>query len=631
MPHRPRFATRRSRAAVASLLTAAAALILPACQSAVTPDYGNAGSEKYYESLVAREIMRDAYGEKAFASGGGPTLIGGVTEVVPVDSPGPSGTGTAATYPAPTTNPSIATASLIGRAAAALHTDEPVVNLSLQDVIARTVQHSLAIKVESYNPAIKAAQVVEADAGTFDPVFFGNSTWSKNDDPSTTVPNFANGQSWNNQFGVKKVLPLGTQIQASTGTNFRDISLAGVPSAYLLTAPNPLSTWSTNWNLQLTQPLMQGFGVAVNEANIYLAQRDLRVSQAEFRLQVMNTVAKAEEAYWNLVQARTNVETLERLVVASEQTYKAIYDRIPVDATTASVNQALSALWSRRADLLVAQKQLRNASDALKTIINDPSLDIESNALINPADRPIIQTVNYDQLESIETALRQRPEMQQARLQLEKADIVITVAKNSLLPKVDLTLAVQSNGLSGGFDQAVQGTIDPINAVDYTIGIKFEIPIGNRQAQYALERHQNERRQAIAQLVSDAKQVVDNVKNQLREVQSLNDEIPYRDSVRVAAANEFQGIIDIENVRPRTPEFLQLKLDSQANLAQAEQSLTSVIINYNIAIMHLEQAKGTLLEFNRISLDKAPKPPSDDALNVLRYHGSTDLTKPPAK
>ena len=174
---------------------------------------------------------------------------------------------------------------------------------------------------------------------------------------------------------------------------------------------------------------------------------------------------------------------------------------------------------------------------------------------------------------------------------------------------MDLTLAMQANGLDHGLDQAISQSIDPMNAVDYTVGISFEMSIGDRGPKAALDRHENQRRQAITNLVSVAKQVVLNVKQELREVYSSYEEIAYRDRVREAASREFQGILDLENIRPRTPEFLQLKLDSQARLAQAEQQLTQTIVNYNLAVMRLEQAKGTLLEFDRISLDKAPKAP----------------------
>jgi outer membrane protein len=603
---------RSIRRGTAAALLAATGLALAGCQSALSPDYGDS-SNRYYESLIAREIERGTYGTAALNAGTAPTVIGGVREA----SPDGSATTAAATTQA---GPSLAKAALIGLGSATLHMKEPVAGLSLQEAIARAVKHSLAIRVESYNPAIKEALIQEAVAN-FDATAFGQSQWSNSDQPLLN-PGNSNGQTWNNAFGIKQLLPTGTQIQASTSFTARDAAGTGT-----ISTPPGKSYYTANLNVQLVQPLLRGFGADVNEATIYLAQRDLRISLSQFKQQVMASVGDVEDAYLSLVLARTNVEVLEHLVVASEQTYNDVEARRGIDATKASINQALSALESRRADLHDAQKAYRAASDKLKSLINDPALDINSNILINPIDRPVAEAVDYDPLDCIQTGLRQRPEMQQARLQLERADIVLKVARNDLLPKLDLTLALQSNGLDRGFDTAYSQTVAPMNQLDETVALKFEMPLGNRFAQSQVDRRENERRQAITNMVQAAQQIVLDVRTQLREVYSSYDVIEYRDRVRKAAAEQLQGIIDLENIRPRTPEFLQLKLDSQANLAQAEQQLTLVLINYNLALMRLERAKGTLLEYDRISLDKVPAPRKNDLLDTLQAPGSTMVTQ----
>ena len=611
----PRVPPRRT---VGALLAAAAALSLVACNSALKPDYSNRDNNAYYQSLIAREIMKGATPATGFAAG---TIDGGVHEYTRIDEPGAA--PAPATFPTPGTTPSIANASLIGLPYANLNTAEPTFNLSLQDAIARAASHSLAIKVEAYNPAIKEALIISAEAA-FDPILFGQSQMANNDDPAFSY-NSSNGLQWQNQIGIKRMLPSGGTVQATVNSNYRDINTFGA-SAGVLAPPFEKNFWASNINLQLQQPLLRGFGSDVNQANIYLAQRDLRITLSEFKQNTMKTIADVEDAYQSLVLSRVNVEVLVRLVVASEQTYNDIMARKDLDATVASINQAKSALESRRADLFVAQKTMRNASDRLKTALNDPEIDINSNVLITPTDRPTIEPMRYDLADCIQTALRQRPEMQQARLQIERADIVMTVAQNALLPQLDMVGSLQTGGLDHGFDQSMVRTVDPMNHIDLVFGLKFEIPIGNREAEARLAQHRTERNQAITNMVQIAQHVVQDVKSQLREVLSDYQEIAIRDRVRQTAALELQGIIDIENIRARTPEFMQLKLDSQARLTQSEQGLIQSIVNYNLAVMRLEQAKGTLLEFDRISLDHPPAP-KDDVLSKLRIMGSTYVTK----
>ncbi len=602
---------------------------MTACTSALTPET-EVGGSRYNEALVARAIYDGTYRGAAEDLVKTPTRVGKVTELARVDMQGlpaavPQTGVTPATLPdataareeATTLNAGSTGIMEAGLRAAQLNDAENMIPLSLQEAVARGVKNSLAIKVEGYNPAIKASQIIEAEAA-FDPTFFGQSNWTNTDEPSSISSfNTNNGQGWVNQVGLKQLLPSGATAQIATGATYRDVPVSGFNTLNV----NP--SWQANIALQVSQPLFRGFGAAVNEANIYIAQRDQRVALETFKRQVITQVANIEEAYNNLVLARTNVEILERLVVASESTYHTINLRRDLDATRASVAQALSALLNRQADLLRARKDFRQASDKLKNLLNDPELNIRENALILPADKPIAEPILYSTADCIETALRQRTELTEARLQVEKADIVVSVEKNNLLPKVDLVAGLQTNGLDEGYDKAFSSTISPGNFIDYSAGIRIEFPIGNRQAEASYLRRQNERRQAITNMMAAAQNVVADTKQQLRELLTSFEEIQIRERVRLAAAEELEGIVDLEDIRARSPEFLQLILDSQARLAQAEQNLTQSIVNYNLAIMHLEQAKGTLLEFNRISLDRPPVTKDMDDFGKMRFMGVT--------
>ena len=164
-------------------------------------------------------------------------------------------------------------------------------------------------------------------------------------------------------------------------------------------------------------------------------------------------------------------------------------------------------------------------------------------------------------------------------------------------------------------------TVDPHQLIDYAAGLKFEIPMGNRQAESVYRRRQLERRQAVTQMLKIAQQVILDVKTQLREILTSYREIQAREAARISAGEELNAIIIQEAVQRLSPEFLQLKLDSQQRLANAELDELNALVNYNLAIMRLEQAKGTLLEYNRIAIDK---PPEDaEAQGKIRFLGQT--------
>jgi outer membrane protein TolC len=452
----------------------------------------------------------------------------------------------------------------------------------------------------------------------FDPVFFAESQFQRTDQPVLIPGAGSNGHSVQSQLGIRQLLPTGTTAEFSYGSTYRtfDSTLDNTTATFR-------NSYSNVLGVTVTQPLLRGFGADVTQANIYLAQKDRQISLATFRKQVITTVADVEAAYMNLILARTSLDIQTRLLNATIVTDKRVQERKDIDADAVALSQSAAAVEARRAEVIRARVQLRNSSDTLKALINDPEMSIRDNGLINPTDRPTAEQILVSTADAIETALHQRTELQEARLNVEKANIVVRVAKNELLPKLDLTFGVQSASLDRRFESAFGSTFTPGEFLDFSAGIRLEIPIGNRGAEALLGQRKKERDQALTQIVRIAQVVVQDVKQQLRDMLASYVEIHARERARIRAAEELQAITQKEQIVALSPEFLQLKLDSQSRLANAELNLIQSLVNYNIAIMRFEQAKGTLLEFNRISLDRAPQARYSDDLGRIRFMGET--------
>ena len=524
-----------------SLLVAAVAssAAIAGCSSAIDKQTADPGSARYSDSLVARAILQGSYGSGAAQTF---TVAQGVREYPRVDAAGPTTSdnavvpatatrpaGSAADISIPATQPDAATAGSTttstnpddasimpsylpptqsndaGLAAVTLHQPEPTFRLSLQDAIHRALHNALDIKVQSYSPGINESKLVQQEA-IFDPVVFANSNWTNTNEPSgsfvanpgntanRTLPpvfqlgsSFQDGTFWQNDIGVRKLLSSGGNVSVSAGFTYRNLtntSNTGFP---------PGQSIAPNLNATIDQPLLRGFGSSITEANIYIAQRDQRISLEQFRRQVITTIDTVEEDYHQLVLARTNVAIAEQLLAATEDTEKRVSDRITVDADQISISQARAAVAQRRAELVRFRIDLRTQSDKLKGDLNDPDINVKDNAIVDPTDRPIAEPVAFNVADAIETALRQRTELQEDRLKLEQSDITITVARNDLLPKLDLTASVQTNGLSNEWDQAFASTVAPGQFIDYSAGIRLEFPLGNRQAEAEVRQRELER------------------------------------------------------------------------------------------------------------------------------------------
>ena len=93
--------------------------------------------------------------------------------------------------------------------------------------------------------------------------------------------------------------------------------------------------------IQITQPLLRGFGVLPNTRLIIEAKNTEKVGLSQLSQQVMATVTQVSTDYWELVYARENVKVEETAVQVSQTLYDdnkrraAIGSLAPLDVLTA--------------------------------------------------------------------------------------------------------------------------------------------------------------------------------------------------------------------------------------------------------------------------------------------------------
>jgi outer membrane protein TolC len=201
----------------------------------------------------------------------------------------------------------------------------------------------------------------------------------------------------------------------------------------------------------------------------------------------------------------------------------------------------------------------------------------------------------------VTTALRHRPELRQALLEIDDASIRQRVADNQRLPDLTLNAQMQYRGLDGKLDEAYD-ELSEADFIDYLVGAQFEQPIGNRAAEAQFRQARLARQQAVLGYKRAVQEVVLEVKTALRDVETSFELIAVTRAARRAAAENLRALLEREEKgEALTPEFLlDLKLNTQQRLADAEIRELQAIVDYNISISRLYQATGTLLERNQI-------------------------------
>ena len=138
------------------------------------------------------------------------------------------------------------------------------------------------------------------------------------------------------------------------------------------------------------------------------------------------------------------------------------------------------------------------------------------------------------------------------------------------------------------------------------IGLQFEIPIGNRAARATWRRALLQRNQAISQYQATLNEIAEQVRVAARGVSTAWDEIV---QVRQAVFANVDALLAIQQREDAgevlSPTFVQLKLDQQEQLAEAQRREAEAISNYQVAVTRLEAAKGTLLRYNNVIMEEA--------------------------
>ena len=477
------------------------------------------------------------------------------------------------------------------------------VRISLRQAVQMAARNNLDVKVAQVQPAIRQAQITQAEAA-FDAVFFTDFNFQKTDTPFPPTNAFVSSAFGTVQedtrtlvTGIRKPLSSGGQLTVSNqmGRNRR------LPSFF-----STNQHYDSNILLSLAQPLLRNFGEDVSRAQIMLTRNARGSDLQQLRRQLLDVVDDTETEFWNLVLARYTVLFRQRLLKRTQVERDKIEARLGHDATPVEFTQANSVVESTRADLIRAVNQTRSSSDRLKRLMNSPDMTVADELLLVPIDLPTDLPVKFNLLDAVMTAMKHRPEIQQALLQIRDASIRQRVADNARLPQLDLTATIRYNGIGANVGEA-QEIVTDAKFIDYLVGMQFEAPFGNRRAESAWRESQLNKRGAVTFYQREMQRVVLEVKLAMRAVIDAFRLIDAERGSRLAAADNVRALDEREKAgEAQTPDFIDRRLRSLQALSGAEAREIQGLTTYQIAISRLYQAMGTLLERNGIEFSHLP-------------------------
>ncbi len=475
-------------------------------------------------------------------------------------------------------------------------TDEPagcVIELTIYEAIMRGLANNLEIGITSFDPAVTREQMTEA-ASEFDLTFFGTAGLSRKDVQTATTPFELVTKTTSFEMGFTQKTATGAVWSANwqlTRIEDNDVFFVDLHKRY-----EPI------FQLEVAQPLLRDAWPQFNLARIRVSQINHRISRAQFRQTVEDVVTRVVGAYWQLGQANREVEIRKLVAGAAETTLSRLRLRRDIDARVAEISQAESALAARQARVIRARKIRQDVQDELARLLNDPQINLLTDCEIIPTTDPVEAQFVIDQVDQLMTALQYNPILEQARDAIAIAEITVEVSENQTLPRLDLTASGSFQGLAADHNSAYENLVTG-DYESYSVAIRFEYPIGNRERMARLRQSKLLKLQSISQLQNTADLVAQRVRERIREIGTTYEELYVQRYASQAAMRQLKALEAQERLTGRlTPEFLNVKLSAQDSIAEAESGVARALANYNIAWYQLAQATGTVLELNKVKL-----------------------------
>jgi len=466
-----------------------------------------------------------------------------------------------------------------------------VLKLTLDTALQGALARNFSIEIQRIEPKI-AKEAVRQELGRFDPVWdvsaireetrrrdvFADSVRLQTRNRSR-LDNLSSGISGVSAWGTEYDLGYGTRGNTGTATLLGD-------------------SYETRGSLSLTQPLLRDAGPVANLDKVRIARSALKVSEWQLRQRIIEVIDQTVFVYSDLQAAVENLHVdlrsreLARQLLKDNQARVEIGVKSPLD-----VIEARAVVAAREEAVLLSQRSVLVNENLLKQIVTTDMMTLLGTRVeIEPPP-----TVKFapDVPRGVADALALRPDYRQGLLELEQQHIRVAFRKNQLLPRIDLTGSIGLLGLDNDFGSSLS-RVGGRDRTEWTAGVIFSIPLGNRAARGAYSQAQLEAAKRIMMLNELEQQIIVDVDNASGQIVTSELRIASNMEARQLAKASLDA--GEERLRAGTGTTFEV-LELQEKLAQAEGAEVRARADYNKALSFYYRQTGAALRVHRVEIE----------------------------
>jgi outer membrane protein TolC len=499
---------------------------------------------------------------------------------------------------------------------------EGEIPLTLNDALALAIENNLRVAIDRYDPYI-AEEAATSAWGAYDPELSADWNYERAEVPTANPLNTGSGVDIldNDQIGGTGGL---SGLVPKVGAAYQ-IAYVGQSVETSSGFPNLSPQYNTDLSARMSFPLLQGFLWGEPWVTVKTTRLGQSTSEERFRQSLMDTVRDVEFAYWDLTARRDELgvaeKSLETARALLEQT-RAQYDVGVVSRV--EVVEAEAGVADREFNRIVQANVERRAQDVLVDLILGERLRPETDFDVVLRDSPEPVAYEVDPEEAAAKAFSNRPEIEQARQEIERRDLLLRFAENQRLPQLDVVGGYGYTGIAGKanpepfntgsgpitrgeFARRRYGSADDDffssdAARTWSGGAIFSIPLGNTRGRADARAAAFELRKAHTALLRAEQDVVLDVRNAIRNLLSAQEGIVAAQEARRSAEEQLRA----ERIRLEHGESTPFNvLQKEEDYRTAEFKYIAALQSYRNSITALDRAQGTILGDRGIEVEAA--------------------------
>lgn len=402
------------------------------------------------------------------------------------------------------------------------------VYVTLRDCILWALEHNLGLTISRYEPGI-GWEKIRQRWSVFDPTFNMAFTWTGAKSPrvfqkfapkgySKTVVGNTRTDTIDWHGGISGRFITGLQYGYRMGQSHTRVDDFGGLF-------NP--SYRTYQEGYITVPVLKNFGIDVNLAPVRIARNDWRISRVQLDAAVQDLILEVTAAYWSLYYYREEASAQEYTLQLAYELLKVNEAKVKVGmAAPLDVTQAKARIAAQEEQLLIARNAVRNAEDKLRAVIN-----FEMNELflpramrriqyhLVPLEKPVIVELKHDEPYLIEQALNNQQVIEIAKLRMQSAREQLKVAKNNLLPEVNMLGSLGFQGIGDDYGHSYDDQWSGRHP-NWSLGVEVSIPLFYNEPISTYRQAKYSTRQAELGIEQVRQNVAINVRTALRNVET---------------------------------------------------------------------------------------------------------------